>query len=210
MSLFLSRLTLNPSNAGARRDLSTPYELHRTLMRGVDGRSDGGRLLFRLEPEPGPGGPLVLVQTQVLPDWSQLLQNQYLLRLEGPKGFDLHVSSGQVLRFGLVAHPGNRIGGRRTPLLRDVRGHEHEKTYWDGLCRRAAVAGFEVLDATDVQTRFASRRGGDDTKRAIPHFGVRFDGLLRVVDEEGVYDAVCRGIGPAKAFGFGLLSLAPA
>src|SRR5690606_1481593 len=117
MSLFLSRLTLNPSNAGARRDLSTPYELYRTLMRGVAGRSDGGRLLCRAEPEPAPGGPLVLVQTQVLPDWSHFVQNQYLLRLEGTKASDVDLSSGQVRRFRLLANHGKKIDGRRIPLI---------------------------------------------------------------------------------------------
>jgi CRISPR system Cascade subunit CasE len=36
---------------------------------------------------------------------------------------------------------------------------------------------------------------------------VRFDGVLRVTDAARLVEAVRSGIGPAKAFGFGLLSL---
>ncbi|MEL7170368.1 MAG: type I-E CRISPR-associated protein Cas6/Cse3/CasE, partial [Bacteroidota bacterium] len=46
-------------------------------------------------------------------------------------------------------------------------------------------------------------------KERLGHFGVRFDGVLRVDNSVKVLDALRQGIGPAKAFGFGLLSLAP-
>jgi CRISPR system Cascade subunit CasE len=42
----------------------------------------------------------------------------------------------------------------------------------------------------------------------ITHFGVRFDGLLRVEDPERLKIGLSSGIGSAKGFGFGLLSLA--
>lgn len=38
---------------------------------------------------------------------------------------------------------------------------------------------------------------------------VRFDGVLIVTDAEKLRIAVCNGIGTQKAFGFGLLSIAP-
>ena len=59
----------------------------------------------------------------------------------------------------------------------------------------------------------AKRRRSPDlrlTKADVPHFGVRFDGTLQVTDARALARAVRDGIGPAKAFGFGLLSLAPA
>ena len=210
MIVYLSRHTLNPRNAGARQDLAAPYELHRTLMRGVDAHADAGRLLFRLEPERGPGGPVVLVQSGVAPDWQPLLENRYLLRAEGPKAFRPELHAGQTLRFRLMANPAKKVEGRRIPLTRSVARHEHDKTYWDWLHRRAGLAGFEVLQAHDAPSRHASQHRKQYAKHEIPHFGVRFDGVLRVTDASKLLKAVCRGIGPAKAFGFGLLSLAPA
>lgn len=39
---------------------------------------------------------------------------------------------------------------------------------------------------------------------------VRYDGTLSVTDPVKFHQTLCSGIGPAKAFGFGLLSIAPA
>jgi CRISPR system Cascade subunit CasE len=39
---------------------------------------------------------------------------------------------------------------------------------------------------------------------------VRFDGVLQITHVDQFRSAVLNGIGPAKAFGFGLLSIAPA
>lgn len=67
--MYLSKLVLNPHNPGARRDAASPYELHRTLARGVEHGADDERLLFRVEPEQCSGGPVVLVQsTAARPD----------------------------------------------------------------------------------------------------------------------------------------------
>jgi CRISPR system Cascade subunit CasE len=37
----------------------------------------------------------------------------------------------------------------------------------------------------------------------------QFDGILQVVDVDKMHAAIANGIGSAKGFGFGLLSLAP-
>jgi CRISPR system Cascade subunit CasE len=39
---------------------------------------------------------------------------------------------------------------------------------------------------------------------------VTFDGLLRIVDADRFRAALVQGIGSAKAYGFGLLSIGPA
>ncbi|MCA9834403.1 MAG: type I-E CRISPR-associated protein Cas6/Cse3/CasE [Thermomicrobiales bacterium] len=44
----------------------------------------------------------------------------------------------------------------------------------------------------------------------LSHKAMVFEGLLRVSDVEAFREALVHGIGPAKAYGFGLLSLAPA
>jgi hypothetical protein len=40
------------------------------------------------------------------------------------------------------------------------------------------------------------------------HLAVLFEGLLRVTDKDAFLETLTHGIGPAKAFGFGLLSVA--
>jgi CRISPR system Cascade subunit CasE len=228
--MFICRLTLNPRNAGARRDASQPYELHRTLMRGLDGTSSTSpeRLLFRVEPEPGTGGPIVMVQSQNQPDWSILLKNGYLIRADGPKALTPQIEVGRRFRFRLVANPvvKKKTAGKkhsaRVPLIHlyreDNRTRFEDKRgefagYYDWLMRKGTQHGFSVIEARDAPFRLnhESRPGEARSyeKRDIPHFGVRFDGELRVDDPGLMLEALKTGIGPAKAFGFGLLSLAP-
>jgi CRISPR system Cascade subunit CasE len=47
----------------------------------------------------------------------------------------------------------------------------------------------------------------DDNPKRL--FYARYEGRLQVTNIELLLDAVMSGIGPAKGFGFGLLSLAP-
>ena len=53
---------------------------------------------------------------------------------------------------------------------------------------------------------FGTKNGHTDGR----FFAMRFDGLLGVTDPVQFLEALRAGIGSAKGFGFGLLSLAPA
>ncbi len=223
--MYLTRLLLNPASADAQRDLASPYQLHKTLAKAFpDPESEQHRarhgILFRIEQATSEGAP-VLVQSATEPSWD-LLPQGYALRVDGPKAFDPTLAEGQHLSFRFVANPTVRKtppgkkNGRRVPLSHRVRQHDGDRTYFDWLGDQAERCGFAVLDVRDAPFRLAPRRRKKDSERQnyeksrIPHFGVRFDGVLTVTDPEVLKKAVRQGIGPAKAFGFGLLSLAPA
>ena len=223
--MYLSKLILNPRNAGARRDVARPYELHRTLMRSVDGAAKKNRLLFRIEPTSGQrkAGLVVLVQSaEAAPDWTPLLGNGYLLEVRGPQPIGKKMTEalepGRRFAFRFVANPTikKKVAGKkhsvRVPLIHNRPNPEDHPTYWHWLHRKAEQHGFKVLSARDAPFRTASNRRKKQhyDKAEIPHFGVRFDGVLEVTDPSLLLEAIRQGIGPAKAFGFGLLSLAPA
>ena len=211
--MYLSRLRLIPHNRKARRDLADPYRLHQTLT-AVAGNDD--RLLFRAEPE-APGGPAVLVQTLAAPDW-RALPDGYA-RVDGPKPFEPRLVQGQRLRFRLVANPtvkkqrDGKKHGARVPLVhpRAPEGHpEVTAGYLDWIERKAGAAGL-AIDADrlvgapfEVRTRKRGRSGD----HRVTLFGVRFDGVATVADSVALSEAVRSGVGPAKGFGFGLLSIA--
>ena len=81
---------------------------------------------------------------------------------------------------------------------------------YDWLARRAAPAGFSVdRDFTTVQPGYVYvnwARNGNGYHLRSAHF----DGVLKITDLVRFQETLARGIGPAKAFGFGLLSLARA
>lgn len=213
--MYLSKITLNPRNPGVRSDITRPYELHRTLKRAVDGAGGGNRLLFRVEPPNGRHmpGPVVLVQSSnVEPTWGWIQKNDYALNVQGPKHVTLKLVRDQRLAFRLVGNPTKKVNGKRIPLSHAVRQHAEDRTYYDWLARKARQHGFEVLrvQGAPFHTGVARQKRKQYDKADIPHFGVRFDGLLRVTDPDRLAEAVRNGIGPAKAFGFGLVSLAPA
>lgn len=61
-------------------------------------------------------------------------------------------------------------------------------------------------------TRAGKQRGrkkADGRSHETTHLAVRFDGLLRITDANAFRETLACGIGPGKAFGFGLLSVAP-
>lgn len=218
--MYLSKLELNPRSHEARRDLAQPYELHRTLARafptpdGLDYRAAHG-VLFRLEPPTVPDArPVVLVQSTSGPIWETL-----------PTGY-LHASAcrelaptltpGLVLGFRLVANPTKKVmregrrQGNRVPLF-DTGADEELTPAHHWLRRKAELNGFEVLhvlsEGFHLATTRSSSASSHQAKQQLPLYGVRFDGLLRVHDPLLVAEAVRQGIGPAKSFGFGLLSL---
>lgn len=203
--MYLSRLLLNPRHSQVRRDLAEPYELHRTVMRAFPSKDQGGpgRVLFRLEPYRSDQPSLLLLQSTVQPDWSFLNElGEYTLSMD-TKTFQLDLQPDQPLRFRLRANVTVRRNGQRHGLFQEV-----DQRDW--LRRQGNQHGFDPIDI------HIGRRGRQVTRRVRKgqpprvHHAVEFDGRLRVTDPDRLTLAVCNGVGPAKAFGFGLLSLARA
>ena len=209
--MHLSKLTLNPRHRQVQRDLANPYQLHRTLMSGFpETLSEGERVLHRLETDPRSGSIIVLVQSQTPPDWSHLANGQeYLLDAPATKQFEPTLIHGQQLRFRLRANPTAKTWSERNPVkkTRVPLVHEEKQIAW--LERKGTHHGFRILEQRISHTethRGRKRRGG----ATIMLYTIQFDGILQVTDAEKFADALASGIGPAKAFGCGLLSIAPA
>jgi len=209
--IYLSCLEPDLGHAAARRWLSNPYLIHqRLLMAWPDGKA--GRVLFRAEEERRPCR--ILVQSWEAADWERAFRDfDVLLGPPRQKRVDLVLDAGRMLRFLLRANPTVRRlqfegkvervpAGDRVGLLR-----EEEQLAW--LRRKAEEAGATVL-AAEARNRGEQVSIRPSTRTRMVHQCVEFEGRLRVTEPERLLHAVREGIGPAKAFGFGLLSLAPA
>lgn len=217
--LYLSRLLIDPADPAARRDLGDIYELHRTVMSGFPERlSDDERVLFRLD-EDRAGRPSLLVQSRNAPDWGRLPPGWLAADPFDPapnpavKRVEPALERGRVLRFRLRANPTVKL--RRDDRLSNRVPLATAAQQADWLARQAARHGFELLrvDLAGSQVD-ASSSQADNGRRAakaspLKVVAVTYEGLLRVTDGERLAAAVASGIGPAKAFGCGLLSLAP-
>jgi CRISPR system Cascade subunit CasE len=115
-------------------------------------------------------------------------------------------------RFSLLANPTRKVrvenpdgsrkkNGRRVPLSR-----REDLVAW--LERKAADGGFR-FDPAALRTIPRGREYFHKDGAHGLHSAVEFEGVLEVTDPARFRDTFRRGLGPAKAFGFGLLVLAP-
>ncbi len=209
--MYLSRLQLNPAHPQARRDLASAYELHRSLARAYapDADSPPARFLWRREADhSGLPGNTVLVQAAQLANWQALSASAthgagYCddLQANKPVALESLIQAGRRCRFRLLANPTVTREGKRYGL------HDDEaRQAW--LRRQGERLGFVVVAAErSASGRLRTPHGGRE--RTITLDAVLFDGILQVTDADALRHAWCAGIGPGKAFGLGMLSLAP-
>ncbi len=200
--MYLSKLMLNPRSRWVQQDCADRYQLHQTVYSGfAETLLADERILFRLETS-REGAINVLVQSHDAPQWTrseQLQRAGYLIQPIEAAAYQPKFKPEQRLFFRLEANPTVKRDGRRFALRRD-----EDQAEW--IARKGAENGFQI-DACQIMVV------GDVTGRQNGHtmtwYGARFDGVLTVTDAEKFGVAVAQGLGSAKSFGFGLLSVLP-
>ena len=199
--MYLSQLLFNLRHRQARRDLADRYQLHRTLLSAfpVDMPADE-RVLFRVEQAERQPYVTVLAQSQTLPDWAKserLSDRRYLCKLPAVRAVEPRVSAGMRLPFRLQANPTVKRDGKRHAILA-----EDELTRW--LQRKGGAHGFAVEPLNLRCVKLGKQHG---KRRKQTWRLVQFDGVLEVTETEPFLAGLRSGIGSAKAFGCGLLSV---
>ncbi|HEY8601691.1 MAG TPA: type I-E CRISPR-associated protein Cas6/Cse3/CasE [Thermomicrobiales bacterium] len=235
-TLYLSRLYLDARERSVRRALADCQALHQTLCSAlpqapIDG--SGARamfgLLYRVEAATEAGSVPLLVQSSVIPDWSCLPPEYLLPDWDGAGGYAVRpldsfytrLCDGLALRFRLranptrrVATPGDPLFGKRVELQR-----EEDQLAW--LARKGETGGFRLLDVhatagiADVRAShgvnvIGNRPKEQEGRKRMTFGSVLFEGRLAIDDTGKFRETLATGIGSAKAYGFGLLSIAPA
>jgi len=201
--MYLSCLDLDPRphSRGVQQWLSNPYRIHQRILRAFD--DNPGRILFRLE---RPVKPRLLVLSPCVPDWRRAFTDFADVLAGEPrfKPFEPVLSTGQRLRFLLRANPTVKREGHRHGLFR-----EEEQIQW--LARKGQIGGFIPLGVRipggQTQVAFKGPQRKLDPQH---HFAVDFEGILRVADATAFIRTLEQGLGSAKAYGFGLITIAPA
>lgn len=188
-----------------------PEDFGNGQVHDVSRKEDSG-FLFRIDYYTN-GRAVILVQSAIKPDWGYAFHNAGFLLSARPdmKSFEPHFIKGLRLRFQLVVNPTRRLSkyspdakagaiGKRVPVPTDK--------LFDWLKRRGESGGFSIdKESTAIQFSYVcmDKRNGEKARLR----SVRYAGVLEVIDPDVFYDTIVRGIGSAKAFGCGLLSVAP-
>lgn len=208
--MYLSQLLLDPASRRVQSELSNRYELHRTLTAQFPSNQRREvNLLYRLEiPERQVFQPItMLVQTMVEPDWSALSGSGLLMGSPQVKTFDPDLPTGAIYFFRLLANPTKRTKQADGKSKRVGLYSPEAQTEW--LQHKALQGGFTVggMKLQDLGMVESIKKKNNQIIQ-IKHYTVQFDGVLSVSDPHLFKLTLVKGIGSAKAFGFGLLSLA--
>ncbi|MDY6973153.1 MAG: type I-E CRISPR-associated protein Cas6/Cse3/CasE [Thermodesulfobacteriota bacterium] len=185
------------------------YEIHRALWQMFPKDADAERdFLFRIE-RPGYRQSEILMQSIRQPT-----SQKTNIKLIATRNYDLSLKDEQRLRFLLVANPVKKIN--------DEKGRENTK----GEIKKCRVplfaeaqqrlwierklehnAQLEALVITSNPPFYFRKTGVTKAGKIQP---VSFQGTLKVKKPNVLKEMIAKGIGPAKAFGCGLMSVARA
>lgn len=220
---YLSKIDLNPLRRGAQRLLSNPQALHAAVLGGLPHQPVTERVLWREERHPHVCSLLVLTRSE--PSWEHIVEQAGwsagaaagLVRDLAPVldmavrgrefGFKVRANPVMSVKPSGREHVDGPVRGVRRPHM--TAGHQLE---WFLTRAREGRWGFAIgpEDAPGVQlvarerVRFARVSG----RPPVTLSRATFEGRLQVTDPEVFRQTLLDGIGPAKAYGCGLLTVA--
>lgn len=200
--MYLTQLNLKRLDRSAIKALADIYRLHQTVMKGFTAYREAERVLYRVEPEERNGLVSILVQSPQEPDWRLLTEENRGIVSVRVKEFSPRFREGQRFTFRLRANPTVTRDGKRRGLVRDESLLEWLEKKQERLGVR--FCGMEAIDEGYIN---GSKIKGDKLHQ-LSLKTARFEGVLEIADIQAFTTVFNTGIGPAKAFGCGLLSLA--
>ncbi|GLZ78349.1 type I-E CRISPR-associated protein Cas6/Cse3/CasE [Actinorhabdospora filicis] len=207
MTLHLTRITLNPADRNAITDLGDLQRLHRRLMLLVpDDLGDRARqqagVLFRIDETAS--RTAILIQTRAEPGVDRIPSGYGTIEHRDISPLLEHLAVGTKVAYRITANPSKRNAiGEAAGKIRALNGAAAD-TWWRD---KATACGMEPGQFSTVSLPDAVAKKGPDPRRWIRHGLRRFEGTATVTDPDALRDAVLSGIGRAKAYGAGLLSL---
>jgi len=193
--MYLSQFEVSPQIG------QNPYQLHRKLWLAFPDRPDSERdFLFRVDWPRHRSAIPVLLQSDFEPQ--AIVDSK--VRLLRSKQIEVHPRERSLLRFVICANPTKRLADshRRVGLYR-----EEEQLNW---LERKLVPAAEIKEVQIVSFKnlyFRKPQSGNKVHRG-KIVTVTFGGVLEVKNSEQLSCLLTQGIGSAKSFGCGLLSLA--
>jgi CRISPR system Cascade subunit CasE len=203
--MYLSRVKLNTSIRETIKFLSSPQVSHATVEACFDD-SDNTRKLWRLDYYQG--HPYVLLLSQQKPNLKNMIQQFGYPEDKGEiwdyqKLLD-YLKNGQQYRFRLCANPVYSIkqeNGKRGKVVAHITVAQQE----DWLRNKSKKSGFHLKQFTVIQ------RDLKKFKRQHKYVTISiavYEGILEISNIDDFKQSLILGVGRAKSYGCGLLTLA--
>lgn len=220
--MFLTRFQINPARRNARKLLSSPHAMHAAVRAAFPVAEDyeraAARTLWRLD-TPATATVHLYIVSPGRPDLTHLIEQAGWPTSDEAwvtRDYDGLLDSlrvGQDWAFRLTANPTH--SGRKTAEAKETQRfgylREPEQVQW--LTSRSERHGFVVATQHDGRPNLRlHRRQTQSFKRGMGTVTLAtatYDGLLQVTDAAAFRRALVSGIGHAKAYGCGLLTIAP-
>lgn len=219
--MYLTRFRINPARRGARKLLGSPHAMHAAVRaafaRPEDHERGSVRTLWRLD-TPAPATVHLYIVSPGEPDLTHLVEqagwpttDTWATRSYGTLLDSL--ACGQQWAFRLTANPVH--SGRKTADSKETQRfgyiREAEQAHW--LTKRSSQHGFSIATQSDGAPNLTIHQRRNSTfKRGngnVTLITATYDGLLEITDTEAFRRTLTSGLGHAKAYGCGLMTLAP-
>lgn len=233
--MYLTRFRVNTRRRDARHLLASPHRLHGAVNAAFPTPTTPGgtapRVLWRLDRN-SPNETLLFIVSPTRPDLTHLVEQAgWPAATDSPGwqtyGYDDFLTAlepGSTWGFRLTANPVHSIRRKDgEPTKRTAHITPHHQARW--LLDRQEKNGFEILTTSEGQRLLPQReehqlivrdhrplefaKPGQDKPAGVHVTQVTYDGRLRVTNPDLLRRILTSGLGKAKAYGCGLMTLAP-
>ncbi|MBF4163031.1 type I-E CRISPR-associated protein Cas6/Cse3/CasE [Nocardioides acrostichi] len=216
--MYLTQMHLNSARRGAARLLQSPQRMHAAVMNGfapgAETKSCAGRVLWRVDRLKD--RTTLYVSSPGRPDLTHVVEQAGWptggdpWRTVDTSPFNERLAVGQAWHFRLTANPVKSLRsdtGGRGKVAPHVTAQRQEEWFRS----RASGVGIELADAALVERRTLKfARHTDRPGQQVTVATATFEGTLGVTDPDALRHALTHGVGRAKSYGCGLMTLAPA
>ncbi|MFC5804280.1 type I-E CRISPR-associated protein Cas6/Cse3/CasE [Streptomyces formicae] len=234
MTHHLTRFRFNTRRTGARRLLTSPQAMHAAVMSSfphlLPGNPDTPRVLWRVDHTSAAVVHLYIV-SPTPPDLTHLVEQAGWPAAEGPhwqtgdysRLLD-RLDKGTTWSFRLTANPVHYVRNEDgAPTKRTAHRVPKHQLAW--LLERQERGGFSILIKPESQRLtehgdehlvivrsprpLSFTKSQDDRRHQVRVTAVTYDGHLEVTDPDRLRTLLTQGLGKARAYGCGLMTLAP-
>jgi len=218
--MFLSRVEINQFRRETMRALASPQIMHAAIMASfppIDS-AVSERVLWRVDKVAS--SMYILIQSSTKPDFTHIVEQygwpsseQKWVTLDMDR-FLSSIKKGQKWRFRLRANPVHSVKSSDDDSRGRVYAHVTIEQQKKWLMSRVQKCGFSIVNLDDSDEEACIEIKHTDIIRfkrqnaQLTISAVTFEGILVIEDENKFISTIVNGIGRAKAYGCGLLTIA--